>query len=351
MNQINTPLRRRLVCILFLALVSLYPAAAEAPYRGVKILIGVIPESSGTESKLDTLIYSVIQLDFEKKGFVVKKVYSDDFSSFEPYSSENPDAELAAVCRYTRNDSSLDISLILYDIANKSLLSTASTSADLAMDFDSELSSMTAKLLKDAERELTLLAAEEAAKAANMNKADTEYAETGKAEESKKGAKGGMEVFLDTGLSLGAGDNKNTLGNGGFNTGVSVNYWFFLPFGFVGPGASISANIYPAVGPEKTASLFTIPIGLSAAYSSSTKRLISGLLQIEAGPSLAVLVFKKTAPLVKVLPYLSIKTALRINLWNGMSLGLRTVYSICFEDKAMLSTLTPSALVTFRSWE
>lgn len=347
MNHNNTLLRRRLVFILFLALVSIYPVTAEAPYKGVKILIGVKPESSRTESKLDTLMYSVLQLDFEKRGFTVKKVYSDDFNSFEPYSSENPDAKLAAVCKYTRNDSSLDISVDLYDITNKNLLSTAATSADLALDFDSELSLMVAKLLKNAESKLTVLAEE----AAKKTKTDTEDAEMVKAVESKKGVKSGMEVFLDTGLSLGAGDNKNTLGNGGFNTGVSVNYWFFLPFGFIGPGASISANIYPAVGPEKSASLYTIPIGLSAAYSSSTRRLISALVQLEAGSSLATLIFSKESPLTKILPYLSIKTALRINLWNGMSLGLRTVYSICFEDKAQLSTFTPSLLVSFRSWK
>ncbi len=357
MNQYNTSLHRSLVLTLFLVLASLHPVSAETPYKGVKILIGVKPESSGTESKLDALVYSVLKLDFEKNGFAARKAYFNDFDSFEPYSAGNRDTKLAALCRYTKDsNSSLQISLKLYNLANKTLLSSASTTADLTLDFDSEVLPMITKLLEDADSELTALAEEaaEKAKAEEASKKDaleTKNTDLEMKEVAKTAAKSGFEVFFDTGLSLGIGDKKDILGNGGFNTGLSANYWFFLPFGMIGPGARLSASIYPAVGPEKSASLFTIPIGLSAAYSTPTKKLISALIQIEGGPSPVILLFRKADPLTKVLPYLSFETGLRINLWNSMSLGLRTVYRIYFEDKEKLSTLTPSAFVSFRSWE
>ncbi len=111
---------------------------------------------------------------------------------------------------------SLQISVKLYNLANKTLLSSASTTADLTLDFDSEVLPMITKLLEDADSKLTVLAedAAEKAKAEEASKRDVleiKNTDLEMKEEAKTAAKSGFEVFFDTGLSLGIGDKKDIL--------------------------------------------------------------------------------------------------------------------------------------------
>ena len=169
--------------------------------------------------------------------------------------------------------------------------------------------------------------------------------------ESDAGSKGGLELFLSGGIPMGVGTGKDILQEMGFSMELTLNYWLLTSLGFFGPGAQIAANVYPSAGLDGEASLIMAPIGFSIAYFTPVGRFFSFLIQLGSGPALAVLVFEGTDPLFKVIPYVSGAAGLSFNFRKRISIGLKTAYSVYFEDIELLTTFTPSIYFSFRSWD
>jgi hypothetical protein len=104
---------------------------------------------------------------------------------------------------------------------------------------------------------------------------------------------------------MGVGESSNFMQVPGFCLELSTNYWFFTSIGFLGIGAQAAANLYPSTGQNTSTSLLLFPVGLSMAWSTTTDKLVSGIVQIGAGPSLAVLLFEGAEPLTKIVPYIN----------------------------------------------
>ena len=168
---------------------------------------------------------------------------------------------------------------------------------------------------------------------------------------SDAGRKGGLEVFLNAGVAIGAGESNEVLRKPGISTELSADYWFSTSIGLLGLGAEASVNLYPYAGPTGEAGLVMLPMGLNLAYSTPTEKLFAFLFQIGSGPAIVVLVFEEAEPLVKVLPYISGTGSISLNFRKRIGFGLKAKYSIYFEEAGMLTTLTPSIYVSFRSWD
>lgn len=342
----------RLLAVLLILLLTLNPVFAGNMYNGVKILIGVVQEKQGMETKIYTLINNLLVFEFERYGFVIEKIKFEPNDSLELILSEDSGTGLAAICSYTTIGTRVLLDLELYDSRTMVPLASASTGADLDLAFDKVISSLVSELISEADEELTKRVVNIDYKeiSTDVEEDVTEEKTEPELSLSDAGSKGGLEVFLNVGNPMGVGSSSDIFQDPGFSMEIAANYWFFTTFGFFGIGSQVSANLYPSSGPDGTASLIMFPIGGSISWSSSTDRLFSAIAQLGAGPAFAVLVFEGADPLVKVVPYVSGGVFLSFNFRKWMSLGMKTTYRIYFEDTGLLTTLTPSIYASFRSW-
>ena len=342
----------RLFAVLVFTVTALSPVFAGNMYNGVNILIGVVPGEQGMETKTDTLIYDLLVFEFERYGLITEKIQFESNDSLELLLSTDSGTGLAVICSYTTIGKRVLLDLELYDSRTMVIIASATTSADLDLSFDKVIYNVVLELISDADEELRKRVVNIDYKdlSADIEEDITEEKTEPEALESNAGSKGGLELFISAGVPIGVGTGKDILQELGFSMEFIVNYWFLTSFGFFGPGAQISANLYPSAGPDKEASLIMVPMGFSMAYFTPVGRLFSFLIQVGSGPALAVLVFEGAEPLVKVIPYVSGAAGLSFNFHKSMSLGLKAAYSVYFEDAELLTTFTPSIYVSFRSW-
>jgi hypothetical protein len=341
----------RLLPVLILTLTTLTPVFAGNPYSGVRILIGVVPEKQGMESKIYAIIYNLLILEFERYGFLTEKIYPENGNPSELSLSAEHNAELVLICSYSTNDIRVSINTALYDVKTQMLVASAAVSSDVDLEFDSVIASTVSELMNGADEKLTEIV-ESLHSQRLVSDVEEDIPEEMAAAEvptSHAHSKGGLEVLLDAGVAMGAGKSREFLKNPGISAGLSANYWFFTTIGLLGLGAQASANLYTHTGTTEQANLIMLPLGINLAYSTPAEKLFSFLLHVASGPAIAVLIFDEAEPLVKVLPYISGAASLSINFRKKMSLGLKMVYSIYFEETERLTTITPYLYVSFRS--
>ena len=343
----------RLSAVLAFIIITLNPVFAGDLYNGVRILVGVVPEKQGMETKIDTLIYNLLVFEFERYGLITDKIKFEPNDSLELILSSNSESGLAVICSYTTIGRRVLLDIELYDSRTMLIIASATTSADLDLAFDKVIFSVVSELISEADEELKKRVVKMDYKGLSTDVENDISEEKTEPEPSVSVAvsKGGLEVFLNAGVSMGVGAGSDILLEAGVSLEFALNYWFLTSFGFLGPGVQISANLYPSADATGEASLIMAPMGFSVAYFTPVGRLFSLLIQIGSGPSLAVLVFEGTDPLVKVIPYISGAVGLSFNFRRSMSIGLKTAYSVYFEDIELLTTLTPSIYVSFRSWD
>ncbi len=343
----------RLLAVLLFLLLTLNPVFGENKYNGVQLLVGVVPEKQGMETKIDNLIYDLLVFEFERYGLITDKIQFESNDSIEIILSSDSGIGLAVICSYTTTDRRVLLDIELYDSRTMLVIASVSTSADLDLSFDEVISNVVSELISEADEELRKRVVNIDYKdlSTDIEEDITEEKTEPEVSESVAGSKGGLELFLSAGVPMGVGTGKDILQELGFSMELIVNYWFLTSLGFFGPGAQISANLYPSADPTGEASLIMVPMGFSMAYFTPVGRLFSLLIQVGSGPALAILVFEGTEPLVKVIPYISGSAGLSFNFRRSMSIGLKTAYSIYFEDIELLTTFTPSIYVSFRSWD
>jgi hypothetical protein len=340
----------RLLAVLLFSLLTLNPVFAGNVYNGVQILIGVVPEMQGMETKTDTLIYNILVFELEKYGLITEKIQFESNNSLELVLSSDSGIGLAVICSYTTIDTRVFLNIELYDSRTMLVLASATTSADFDLSFDKVITKVVSELIGLADEELTKRVVRFDFEDKSTEVEEDNIHEKTVPEIFVSEAKGGLELFLNTGTTMGVGESSNFMQVPGFCLELSTNYWFFTSIGFLGIGAQAAANLYPSTGQNTSTSLLLFPVGLSMAWSTTTDKLVSGIVQIGAGPSLAVLLFEGAEPLTKIVPYINSSLLLSFNFRKWMSLGIKTTYSIYFEDTGVLTTLTPSIYASFRSW-
>ncbi len=352
MSTKYTVFSHKLPAVLLFLFVTLNPVFSGNLYTGVQILVGVVSEEQGIETKMDTLIYKLLVFELERYGLVTDKVQFGENDSFELILATESDSGLAVICSYTTIGKRVLLDIELYDTRTMVVIASSSSSADLDLSFDTVIYSAVSDLLNTADEDLTKRVVNMDYKDIPLDKEEDKPYEVIEKElpVSDNGLKGGMEAFLTAGITFGVGDSVDLLSKIGLSMEFSANYWFFTNFGYLGLGGQASANFYPSASPDGSASLIMFPVGASLSWSSSIDRFFSSLIQFGAGPAIAVLTFEGTDPLVKVIPYVSGGVFLSFNLRNRMSLGLKTVYHIYFEDTGTITTITPSIFASFRSW-
>lgn len=344
-------LRLQLIIMVVFMVVGINSAFAENQYSGVSILIGIMPEEQGMETKLDTVIYNLLVFEFGRYGFSSGKTELDPGSSPESILSSGPDSDLMVFCTHKTNGAEIVLNTKLYDVKTGTILSSASRTSALDLSFDSVITSLTSELVQGAKGELTKIAQNIVPVQKEKVKKKPVVSKAEKPRENVTGTrqKGGLEVFLNAGSTIGVGDSNKSLKAPGIVTGISANYWFFSSLGYLGVGIQSSANLYSITDLNEKASLLLFPIGIIASYSSPTDRLFSIMLQLSSGPAIASLIYEGTKPLAKVLPYVGSDLGISFNFHKKMSLGLKAAYNIYFEEASMLTTLSSSVYVLFRS--
>lgn len=342
----------KLPAVLLFVFVTLNPVFSGNMYTGVQILLGVVSEEQEMETKMDTLIYNFLVFELERYGLITDKVQFGENESFELILSSESESGLAVICSYTTIGKRVLLDIELYDTRTMVVIASNSSSADLDLSFDTVIYSAVSELLNSADEDLTRRVVNMDYKELPGEKEKEISSEVIEKESpvSDVGPKGGMEAFLTAGVTMGVGDSGDLLSKTGLSINFSANYWFLTNFGFLGIGGQASANLHPSASPDGSASLIMFPVGASLSWSTPNDRFISTLIQLGAGPAIAVLTFEGTDPLVKVIPYVSGGVFLSFNLRRRMSLGLKTVYHLYFEDTGVITTLTPSIFVSFRSW-
>ena len=341
----------KLPAVLLFLFVTLNPVFSENMYTGVQILLGVISEEQDIETKMDTLIYNLLVFELERYGLITEKAQFEENESFELILSLESDSGLAVICSYTTNGKRVFLDIELYDIRTMITIASSTMSTDLDLSFDKAIYSAVSDLINSADEDLKK-------RVVNMNYKDVTTDKENKPEKVTEtelpvinnGSKGGMEAFLNAGIAMGVGESRNFLPEPGLSMEFSGNYWFDTNFGFLGIGGQASANLYPSATSEGSASLIMFPIGVILSWSTSSDRFLSALIQTGAGPAIAVLTFEGTDPLTKIVSYVSGGVLLSFNFRKRMSLGLKTVYHIYFEDTGMITTFAPSIFASFRSW-
>ena len=343
---------RRLAVLLFL-LLAINPVFGENMYNGVRVLVGVVPERQGMETKIDALINDLLVFEFERYGLITDKIQFESIDSPELILSSDSGVGLAVICSYTTIDRRVLLDIELYDSRTMLVIASAATSADLDLSFDEVIFSVVSELISKADEELRkrVVNIDYEDLSADIEEDITEERTEPELSKSDAGSKGGLELFLSGGVPMGVGTGKDILQEMGFSMELTLNYWLLTSLGFFGPGAQIAANVYPSAGLDGEASLIMAPIGFSMAYFTPVGRFFSFLIQLGSGPALAVLVFEGTDPLFKVIPYVSGAAGFSFNFRKRMSIGLKTAYSVYFEDIELLTTFTPSIYFSFRSWD
>lgn len=344
-----------LLAVLLFLFVTLIPVFSENMYNDVHILVGMVSEEQGMETKMDTLIYNLLVFELERYGLITDKIYFKENDSFELLLSSESESGLAVICSYTTIGTRILMDIELYDTRTMVVLASNSISADLDLSFDKAIYTAVSELINIADEDLRKRVVK---MVYNDTSAETDIEEDvtkeiAEPEISKPdvGTKGGVEVFLNAGVTMGVGASSDLLRETGLSLEFSLNYWFLTSFGFLGPGVQISSILFPSVDPTGEASLLIAPMGFSMSYFTPIGRLLSFLIQVGSGPALAVLVFEGAEPLAKVIPYVSGSAGLSLNFGKRMSIGLKTAFSVYFEDVELLTTLTPSIYVSYRSWD
>ena len=321
-------------------------------YKGVHILVGVVLEDQGMETKMDILIHNLLVFELERYGLITGKVQFGENDSFELILSSESESGLAVICSYTSNGKRVLLDLEMYDTRTMVILASNSISADLDLSFDTAIYTAVSELLNSADEDLSkrVVNIEYDTKTSDQNENIHEIEAETDLSISNAEIKGGMEAFLNTGIPMGVGDSQGILTEPGFSLDLSAVYWLYTKLGSFGLGGQAAANLHPSANPEGFSSLIMFPLGVSLSWSTPNDRLFSSFVQFGTGPAIAVLTFESADPLVKVVPYVSGGVFLSFNLWKRMSLGLKTVYHIYFEDTGILTTLTPSIYASFRSW-
>lgn len=323
-------------------------------YTGVEILVGVVSEKDEIETKMDTLIYNLLVFELETYGLIIEKVQFRENDSVELILTSESESGLAVICSYTNIGKRVLVDIELFDTRTMVVISSNSVSADLNLSFDKAIYTAVSELLNIADENLTKRVVNmdygDISAESNIEEGVTKEIAEPETLNSDLGAKGGVEVFFNAGVSTGTGASRDLLRETGLSLEFSLNYWFLTSFGFFGPGLQISSNLYPSADPTGEASLLIAPMGISFAYFTPIGRLFSFLIQVGSGPALAVLVFEGEKPLSKVIPYVTGSAGLCFNIRRRMSIGLKAGYSVYFEDLELLATFTPSVYVSFRSW-
>ena len=320
-------------------------------YIGVQILVGVISEGQGMETKMDTLIYKLLVFELERYGLITEKARFSKNDSFEIILSTESDSGLAVICSYTTIDKRVLLEIELYDTRTMLIIASSSTSADLDLSFDKAVYSAVSELIFAADEDLTKRVVNTSYKSISVDKAEDVSVEITETElpVSDNSPEGGMEAFFNAGMTFGVGESQDIFTDSGFSMQFAVNYWLFTNLGLLGIGGQASAYLHPYENSGGSASLIMFPVGAILSWATPNNRLFSTVLQLGSGPAVAVLTFEGADPLVKVVPYISAGVFLSFNLRKRMSLGLKTEYHIYFEDTGILTTLSPSIYASFRS--
>jgi len=304
------------------------------------------------EQKMDTLIYNLLVFELGRYGLITEKAQFEENDSFELIFSSESESGVAVICSYTTNGKRVLLDLELYDTRTMLVLASNSTSADLDLSFDTAINRAVSELMNAADEDLSKRVVNMEYKAMTLDNEEKNQEKETVVDLSVPDdeTKGGLEAFLNAGITMGVGDSIDLLSKIGLSMEFSANYWFFTNFGYLGIGGQASANIYPPAGPDGSASLVMFPVGASFSWSMPNESYFSTLIQLGVGPAITVLTFEGTDPLVKVLPYVSGGVFLSFNLLKRMSLGVKTVYHLYFEDTEIITTLAPSIYASFRSW-
>ena len=332
----------KLLAVLLFPVLTSYPVFSENMYNGVQVLVGVVAEEQGIETKMDTLIYNLLVFELGRYGIIIEKAEFLENNSLELILSSESDSGLAVICSYTLINERVLLEIELYDTRTMLVLASNSTGADLDLSFDTAIHTAVSELMNTADEDLSK-------RVINIDDKVITVDEDENIQEKETETKGGMEAFLSAGLTMGIGESSDILTEPGFSLDICANYWFFTNLGFFGLGGQISANIYPYASPAGSASLIVFPVGINLAWSTSNNRLFSSLLQLGSGPAIAILTFEGAEPLIKIIPYISGGLILSMNFKKWMSLGIKTVAHLYFEDTGVITTLTPSLFVSFRS--
>jgi hypothetical protein len=316
--------------LLLLSQLALIPANAEDRQLASGVL-SIIEAAQDADVALRDVVFSMLAVQFERRGVRLTNVQPDSASSSSVTASGlqravEQNTQYFLLVRYSTTENDLDLNVELYDVASRKSLGAAEASGRIGLSLDS----VVAQALNQALDGVAFRPPAAPAKAVATQPAAAPPASSPLAALARKAFRltGGAAPFLPLG------------GPGGYaQLGVlatlSADYRFSLGPGELGVGVLTGMCITNLVGLASNGSLLVVPIGAELTYSMNEGGFPGVVVRLSGGPAIMSLTTVYDGTLTKPAPYLLAGVDLAFPMTPLLGLSVELAWTAFFESASL----------------